>query len=70
MVKSKVYEIISIWEKLFRFAAIFRSQGRIKAGLMGLQPQAQAKIGSSLYQVYEVIKVTDAITSKNSEGVI
>ena len=36
----------------------------LRRGLMGLQPQAQAKIGPLLYQVYEVIKVADAITSK------
>ena len=35
---------------------------------MGLQPQAQAEIGPPLYQVNEVIKGPDAITSKNSEG--
>ena len=42
----------------------------LRRGLMGLQPQAQAEIGSPLYQVNKVIKVTDAITLKNSEGVI
>ena len=42
----------------------------LRWGLTGLQPQAHAEIGPPLYQVNEVIKVTDTITFNNSEGVI
>ena len=43
---------------------ILTPRAGLKRELMGLQPQAHPKIGSSLYQVNEVIKVTDKITFK------
>ena len=36
----------------------------LRRGLMGPHPQAHPKIGPPLYQVNEVIKVTDMISQK------
>ena len=48
----------------YKIPLLFILRAGLRRGLMGLQPQAHPKIGPPLYQVNEVIKVTDTITFK------
>ena len=52
------------WDKRIGICTEGARRAGLKRGLMGLQPQAHPKIGTPLYQVNEVIKVTDTITFK------